>query len=288
MIENTAILKRLAGIKEIPTLPEVMREVLAALGSERSSAEDLARIISKDQALYSKVLKIANSAFFAQSRRISDIGSAVVLLGLDAIAQLTLATAVFKAFDTLRAAERFDVYGFWKHSIATAIASSMIAESAGKEAEAKTLYTAGLLHDIGKLVLVSCFPGDYAPVLEKLRYEETFVYEAELQVLGFTHCDIGEWLCNRWNFPEDLVNPIAHHHDLSSSEVPTHPGACIVRLANTLCNRMLIGNSGNTRSYSNHTQDHSALELREKALDKVEKRLEGRVQEIEFILTTIR
>jgi HD-like signal output (HDOD) protein len=123
MIRDTTILKRLAGIKEIPTLPEIMEEVLDAVASEASSAETLGAILSKDQALCSKVLKIANSAYFAQSRRVSEVGDAVVLLGFNSIAQLMLATSVFTVFGSMQKHKEFDVHGFWKHSLAVASAS---------------------------------------------------------------------------------------------------------------------------------------------------------------------
>ena len=206
MISDPAILKKLAGIKEIPTLPEVMQEVLDAVASDDSAAGDLAAILSKDQALCSKVLKIANSAFFAQSRRIFDISDAVVLLGFDSIAQLMLATTVFTSFGPLGSYEKFDVYGFWKHSIATAMAGKLIAQKVDESPNNNVIYFAGLLHDIGKLVLVTHFASQYSTVLETAESEDLFLHEAEKLVLGFTHCDISEWVCDRWNFPEELVH----------------------------------------------------------------------------------
>ncbi len=120
MIHDSTFLRKLNEIRELPTLPEIMDEVLAVVGSSDSSAADLAAVLLKDQALCSKVLKIANSAFFAQRREISNIGDAVVILGFDSISQLALATTVFEAFGSVRPLEKFNLYGFWTHSIAVA------------------------------------------------------------------------------------------------------------------------------------------------------------------------
>ena len=168
MARNAAVLKKVGTIKNIPTLPEVMHEVLTTVASDDSSAADLATIISKDQAICSRVLKMANSAFYAQSRNIFNIGDAIVILGFDAIVQLMLATTALSAFDMKRMVGGFSMRDLWKHSIVTAVIGKMIAERIGNEADSHLAYTAGLLHDIGKLVLAHYFPEDYMPVFEKL------------------------------------------------------------------------------------------------------------------------
>ena len=287
MIEDTTILKRLTRIKEIPTLPEVIQEVLAAVASDESSARDLAGIISKDQSLCSKALRIANSAFFAQNRRILEIEDAIVVLGFDSIAQLIVATVVVDAFRSVRLSPSFKLYGVWKHSIGVAVTSRIIAETVLGEAKPSTAYTAGLLHDAGKLVMLSYLPDRYAPVLAKLESAELFVHEAERSILGFTHCDVSEWLCRRWNFPKELIGPIArHHHDLPSDpdgDVVTR----IVRLANILCNRMEIGYSGNAKKYSVSSEELVTIGLDEVKTGKIEESLIERDKEIDLLLTSI-
>jgi len=287
MIEDTTILKRLSRIKEIPTLPEIIQEVLAAVASDESSAEDLAGILSKDQSLCSKALRIANSAFFAQNRKIFEIEDAIVILGFDSIAQLILATVMVDAFRSIRLSPSFKLYDFWKHSIGVAVTSRVIAEAVLRKPESSTAYTAGLLHDTGKLVMLSYLVDRYAPVLAKLDSAELFVHEAERSLLGFTHCDISEWLCRRWNFPQELIDPIArHHHDLppdSNGNVVTR----IVKLANILCNRMEIGYSGNTKRYSVSCEELVAIGLDEVKAGRIEQSLIERDKEINLLLTAI-
>ncbi len=286
MLKDPEILKKLAGVREIPTLPEVMQNVMTMLASDDSSADDLGEILSTDQALCSKVLRVANSAFFAQSRRIYDISDAVVLLGFDSIAQLALATTVFSAFGPASPSVRFDVLAFWEHSIATAFAGKVISDMVEDSSRHKVLYTAGLLHDIGKMVLVTRFPSKYIAVLEKVESEDLFLHEAEKIVLGFTHCEVGEWLCERWNFPERLVRMIAEHHAGIGTLSGHDPEIAMIRLANIICNRLQIGHSGNKKTYSLEPEDFSGIGFEPKDIQRIEQALEGGRGEIESLLRT--
>lgn len=284
MAKNSAVLKKVGSIKNIPTLPEVMHEVLATVASDDSSAADLAEIISKDQAICSRVLKMANSAFYAQSRKIFNIGDAIVILGFDAIVQLMLATTVLTAFDSKRLRGGFSMYGLWKHSIGTAVISKMIAEHAGKKMDSYLAYTSGLLHDVGKLVLAHYFPDDYAPVFKKIESEDIYMYEAERKVLGFTHCDIGEWLFSRWNFPDRLIGLVVSHHQKLPSGYGRDPEGRAVRLANILANQWDIGNSGNKKIYSARSEDYSPFDLDNEDLEAIERKLRETEEEIDLFL----
>ena len=287
MIDDPKFLKKLAGIKEIPTLPEVMQDVISVLASSESSARDLAAILSKDQSLCSKILKIANSAFFAQSRRIIEIDDAVVLLGFDSVAQLMLATTVLKTSGPMHSNGGFDVYGFWEHSIATAMAGKAIARKIGVSLEEKVAYTAGLLHDIGKLVLLIHFGDEYASVLKKMESEDLFLFQAELAVLGFTHCDVSEWVCSRWNFPEALIDLIVRHHNDVCSNPQPNCRPCIIRLADNICNRLQIGNSGNRRTFELNSEDYACLQLEVSDISAIEESLKQNWGEMEKILGAI-
>jgi putative nucleotidyltransferase with HDIG domain len=287
MAKNSAILKKVAGIKKIPTLPVVMQEVLSTVASRDSSANDLAAILTKDQSMCARVLKMANSAFYAQNRRISSIGDAVVILGFDSIVQLMLATTVFKPFDSSRLGDSLNMHGLWKHSMATASVSKMIAEKTGRHKEGSLAYTAGLLHDIGKLVLASYFPDDYAPVFEKLESDVLFLYEAEELVLGFTHCDIAEWLFGQWNFPEELIDMVSCHHRNVQSDNGVNTEILGVRLANILCNHWKIGDGGNIKANLMTSKDYSLLGLNEHVIEEMKHELSESETEIDVFLQAI-
>jgi len=281
MLKDHKILRKLAGIREVPTLPEVMHNVMRVLGSEDSSVGDLKEILVVDQALCSKVLKVANSAFFSQRRRIYDIGDAIVLLGFDHIAQLALATTVFSAFGKGPLSDRFDINAFWEHSIAMAFAGKMISDISPDPSRRKILYTAGLLHDIGKVLLLTQFPDEYAVVLARAEAE------AELLVLGFTHCEAGEWVCDRWNFPETLIGAIAGHHSDALSGAFVNEAGVIIRLADIICNRLRIGASGNKKTYPLKLEEYQAIGIEAADVERIELDLEKRRDTIKSLLKAI-
>jgi putative nucleotidyltransferase with HDIG domain len=287
MVEQSIFLKKIAGIKKIPTLPEVMQEVLSTVASRDSSASDLATILARDQAMCARVLKMSNSAFYAQNRKISSIDDAVVVLGFDAIVQLMLATTVFTTLSSIKLGSNLSMHGLWKHSMATAVTSKMIAKKTGRHGEGNLAYTAGLLHDIGKLVLANYFTDEYAPVFEKLESEDLFLYEAEEMILGFTHCEIAGWLLGQWNFPEGLINVIISHHKNVLDNDDMNAEILGVRLANILCNQWKIGEGGNTKAYSVQNEDYSLLDLNESGIEEMEQQLRESEQEIDLFLQVI-
>jgi putative nucleotidyltransferase with HDIG domain len=285
MLKDPKIVRKLARIREVPTLPAVMRNVMAVLSSDDSSADDLARILTTDQALCSKMLKTANTAFFAQNRRIYDIGDAVVLLGFDYIAQLTLATTVFSSFGPLHSSDSFSVSAFWEHSIAAAFAGKLVAERAKGGSKHKALYTAGLLHDLGKLLLITRFPTKYAVVLDKAEAGDAYIHEIERKVLGFTHCEVAEWICERWNFPERLVRLIADHHSADMPSIArSAPETAMMSLANVICNRLRIGSGGNRKEYPLSPQDYEPMGFDAADIRAIEDGLEDKREEIETLL----
>jgi len=231
-----------------------------------------------------RVLKMANSAFYSQSRRVSSIGDAVVILGFDEIVQLMLATTVFKSFGPTGLGSRLDLHGLWKHSMAAAVTSKMIAEETGRTEESNLAYTAGLLHDIGKLVLANYFRDEYIPVFEKLESEGLFLHEAEMLILGFTHGDVGGWLFGKWNFPERIIDIVTSHHEDTRVKQQTDEEFLGVRLANILCNLWQIGDSGNKKTYELETKDYSLLGLNEYSIELIEQTVRESEKEIDLFL----
>ena len=287
MDANSAILKRIGTIKNIPTLPAVMYEVLATVASDNSSANDLGTIISKDQAICSRVLKMANSAFYAQSRDIFSIEEAIIVVGFDPIVQLTLATTALSAFNKKLMVGGFTMHDLWKHSIVTAVIGKMLAEGIGRKADSRLAYTAGLLHDIGKLVLAHYFPDDYLPVFETLESKDLHLYQAEQKVLGFTHCDIGKWLFRRWNFPGRLIKLIDCHHNDNWYGNGMGAEGRAMSMANILANRWGVGTGGNKKAYSVPPEYYAAFTLDKERLETIERKVRETEEEIEQFLKEI-
>ena len=196
--------KRLKNLQSLPTLPAIVGKLTRMIGDENTTAPQIASLIEKDQVLTGKVLKMVNSAFYGFPRRISTVANAIVLLGFNVIRTLVITASIF---ETMQSSD----LSLWEHSLGTAAAAGLLAQRLGlKNPEEVT--TAGLLHDLGKVVIRTEFPELYKQIREKVVQEKRYFYEAEKEILGLDHGEIGRLLANQWNLPERLVEPIAYHH----------------------------------------------------------------------------
>jgi putative nucleotidyltransferase with HDIG domain len=199
---------RPVDLYEVPTLPAIVVQALKVLQNPNSDARAVERVIVNDPAISAKILRVANSAFFGFSRRISTIAEAVRVLGFTNVQGMIFSVGAFDAFRT----ERLNLTEFWKHSIATATAARFL--SPHLECSADEAFMAGILHDIGKLIFAIQAEPAYHQVLE-LRRGPTPIssLEAEQTLFEFTHPEVGEMVAERWDLPARYVAAIAHHHE---------------------------------------------------------------------------
>jgi HD-like signal output (HDOD) protein len=209
MLNEKAKLK-LERIRELPTIPHIMSEVLNAIEDPDINAPRLAKIIEKDQALAAKILKAANSPLYGFVKKISTIDLAVVVMGLTTIKEIVLSLVVQKFFKKIDQ-KIFNVKRFWEYSLFCATTSRLMARKLGYKLAGEA-FVAGLMHDIGILVLVEYFTGDYKKIFNTSYNAKISEIEAENKILGFTHSEIGYWLANKWNLPDKLSNAILNHH----------------------------------------------------------------------------
>lgn len=194
-------------LMDVPTLPAVVVQALTAMQDPNSDARSVERVIARDPALSAKILRVANSAFFGQARRVSTIADAIRILGFTNVQGMIIGIGAFDAFRT----ERLDLGGFWRHSIATATASRWLAPRV--DIRADEAFTAGILHDIGKLIFAIQADAGYQRVLDLERETGATGVQAERTLLEFTHPEVGETVAERWSLPPRYVAAIAHHHD---------------------------------------------------------------------------
>lgn len=202
-------LSRFAPIElfDVPTLPGVVLHALEVMQDPKSDAESVQLVINRDPAISAKILRVANSAFFGFARRVSTIADAVSILGFANVQGMIIGVGAFDAFRT----ERLKLGDFWHHSIATATAARLLAQRVNSGVE--EAFTAGILHDIGKLVFAVQAGAGYQHVLDMEREAGVSALEAERTLLEFTHPEVGEAVALRWNLPPRYVAAIAHHHD---------------------------------------------------------------------------
>jgi HD-like signal output (HDOD) protein len=237
--------KIIARIDDLPTLPRTVLKITELVNNPKSSAKDLARIITDDQVLTARLLKLVNSSFYGFPQRISTVTNAIVLLGFDAIRSLLLTTSVFDLFAGRNPKRKQDQEKFWDHSLGCAVGAKVIGNHLRHD-KIEELFVSGLLHDIGKIVEMLFLPDEFAKVVATINKKDILMITAEEQVLGYSHAEIGKLLADKWNLPVKLEQVIAHHHQ------PTSAGrfimeASIVHLADILCRALNMGYGGDNK-----------------------------------------
>ncbi|MGE5380440.1 MAG: HDOD domain-containing protein [Methylocystaceae bacterium] len=228
-----------AQVQDLPTLPAVATEVIKLTDDPNATAQDINRVVGKDQGLTAKVLKLANSAYYGFPRRISTITEATVLLGFQTLRSIVMAASVSDMLS--REVEGYSLGSgeLWRHSQATAMGARLLARQC-KYPAADVAYTAGLLHDIGKVILNHYLKESYDQVLEMVTNEGIPFMEAETTILGFNHAEVGARVGEKWNLPLPLVEAIANHHSPHLATIDPRLTA-VVHLADCLTMTMGVG-----------------------------------------------
>jgi len=197
------------SVRQLPSLPAVVAQLLDLFSADNPDCAAIGHAFDRDQALAARVLRVANSPFYGMPGQVASVHNAIVVLGLRNLRNLTLAAAVTTSFPAFTS-DWFDQKGFWQHSLAVAQGADVLALRAGMHQE--SAFTAGLLHDIGRLVLVTCFPAQAREAVLHQREQDCDTAEAEQAVLGLDHAMVGAALARRWKFPAAVQQAIARHH----------------------------------------------------------------------------
>jgi len=213
MISREQFISRLKA-HTLPSLPLTVVALGEAVQDERCSVDRILGILSKDPSLSATLLRLANSALYSGEGSVMDLRTAVLRLGFDAVANLGTGAAVIR---TLKGGTHLNALKLWQHSVAVGLTAKGVCVLARRHGQAETAFLAGLLHDIGKIALDTCFPEEYAAVLEKVA-EGAFFVDAEAEVLGMTHPEAGALLAEDWAFPQAIVEVIRDHHEPKAND----------------------------------------------------------------------
>ncbi|MBD3421297.1 MAG: HDOD domain-containing protein [Chitinivibrionales bacterium] len=205
---------KVGGIINLPTLPSIAGRLLRTINSADSSAQEVAGLICQDPSLSAKVLRLANSAFYGMPRTITSISNAVVILGLKVINTLVLSLTVFDMFPERCGGRLFNREAFWRHSLGCALIAKMLARKMQNRVlfDEEVAFCAGLLHDIGKVVMEQYLHPDFHSALQHAQDTEMPMHEAEFEMLGYMHTDVAEWLTANWKLPGEIHHPLYYHH----------------------------------------------------------------------------
>ena len=224
----------------LPELPSLASELNEVIENPMSSAEHIARVVSRSPSLTAVLLKIVNSSFYSLPSKISTVSHAVSLIGTQEISVLALGISVLSVFKNIPK-ETIDMHSFIRHSLVCGLLSRVFAAHKNVP-QTEQLFVAGLLHDLGRLILYNYFPDESRNVLARSRNGNTLLYEEEKDYLGCDHAQLGVHLMKQWKLPPILENNILYHH--KPSEAQQSVPATIVHLADIIANSLGIGSSG--------------------------------------------
>jgi HD-like signal output (HDOD) protein len=239
------IRREIEEIGALPTLPDVPMKILEIIAKEDSSMQDVAKMIERDPSLAANILKVANSPYYGVRQKVATLQLALTILGLNEIINAVTSLSVVRMFPVRSKSDGFDRFKFWRHSFGCAAASQML----GREMRFDTMgveFVAGLIHDIGKLIIDQFFPAKMRAIHALRQKDGLSLQEAEIRALGVDHATLGSWLAENWRLPPVLVESIMYHHrplDVLALATPSQNPAltAIVHLADILASEPGLG-----------------------------------------------
>ena len=252
------VLKR---VNDIPSLPQFVIDTLKKLDDPKSSAQDVADKLSRDEGLVLRILRLANSAYYGLPRKITGVSEAIALLGFKTVKSIVLAASVYKFMDGSFTGYALDRGELWKHSLSVAFASRYLAKKI-KGVDDEEAYVAGMVHDIGKIVLNDYVRFGYGIIVKLVEDDQMPFMEAERQVLGFDHAQVGGLIMEQWNLPETYMLAARYHH--SPWELPEESKAHqifvdVIHVANILCLMLGVGLGADGLQYKIHPESLERL-----------------------------
>ncbi len=229
---------------DLPTLPVIVHNIFNAAMDDTTSTEDLARIISYDQGITNKLLRLANSIYYGQRSKVDTIKKAIVIIGFDEIIGVITGMTVLSSFAEKTSGLSLDIKALWIHCIGCATAAKEIAVRTNPGI-AKKIFIPALLHDMGKVIFSIYFKKEYRDVRASAMEKKRPLYRLEPDFFGIDHAVLAGLLMKRWSFPDEILIPCRFHHNPDACPVGLRHHALIINMADYLCQKANIGHSGN-------------------------------------------
>lgn len=226
--------------KTVSSLPTIYYRLVAAVDNPTTSNRDIERIIHTDSGLVARLLRIANSAMYTFPSKIDTIGRAISIIGTVQLRELALATSVIQMFKNIPVT-LVDMRSFWEHSIACAITARALA-GYRREVNPERFFVAGLLHDIGRVLMYDKVPQQMEEALSQAAKCSGLLFKVEREILGFDHAAVGQILLTQWKLPIHTINAVRYHHHPKLDDL--YSDAAIVHVADIMANTLQLGTSG--------------------------------------------
>jgi len=232
-------------ISRMPSLSTTVTKVLEVCNNPDTSPDELNRLISYDPVLAGQVLRLINSAYYSLPNRVTSLTRAIIMLGLNTVKNLVLATSVLASFKSTSAASRFSMDDYWAHCLCVGVTTKTIAKMMRIPVIAQEEYfVAGLLHDLGKLPMIACFADLYHQAMASSEDDEIPLYQAESRFIGFDHCQVGWLIGAKWKLSNDMKHAIMNHHRPLSEGCEPSDLLYAMSLGNQIAHHLQIGASG--------------------------------------------
>jgi putative nucleotidyltransferase with HDIG domain len=236
---NREALQLLGNRINLPTLPDVVARISRMMDDPRVGLHEIGHVIAEDPGLTARVLRIANSAFYGLSEPVLSAEQAAAVVGARSLRNIAMQASLMQRFEHLSGVPDFDLQDVWSHAMLTARLSEAISRLArvASDLEPEDYYTCGLLHDVGKVILLEGLGEDYVEILRHARTSQHALHLSEEAALGFTHVHVGSLLAARWKLPEPIATAIQFHHG-PMAEVIVRPSVAVVAIADQVAYRV--------------------------------------------------
>jgi HD-like signal output (HDOD) protein len=273
--------RKIEQITNLPTLPEIVVHILRIVNDPETSAKEIGRAVSQDPPLSAKLLRLANSAFYGMPRSITSIQNAVVLLGTKVIRTIVLSLTVFDMFPGDNHSSLFNRTAFWRHSTSCAFLCRFLSEAMEGVFPfySEESFCGGLLHDLGKVVMEQYLHEDFHHALRHAKDKKIPLFDAEMEILGYAHTDVAEWLTSNWELPDSIQLPMVFHH------TPSRAPQCknlvtLCHFADHLCYKLKLSIDVDFAGPALDAESLKALSLSEEQVEKVTARLATELDKI--------
>jgi len=279
MSDIKSIIKEIEDLKPIP---QVASKVMSIAENPESSMHDLSDVIIYDTAVTTNLLKVANSAYFGLSEKVDSVHQAIVLMGMDQVSNLVLMSASSENLKDAQAGYDLEAGELWKYSVSSALIARELAEKKGAK-ETYLIFTAALIKDIGKVIL-NQYVKDSFDNINALVTEQNYTFrEAEKEVIGIDHAELGGMVAENWNFSLKMVEIIRNHHLPQESSISEFESS-IVYMADTICMMMGIGVGSDGLAYRFHQKVVERLGLTEKDFQQIIAGFSEKIPQVEAMM----
>jgi putative nucleotidyltransferase with HDIG domain len=274
--------KIIAQVDSLKSVSHVCEKVLEVTSNPKSSASDLVKVIKFDQAITANLLRICNSTYFGLRKKISSVKQAVAYLGMERVASMVVMGSSAENFRQPTAGYNLGEKDLWRYSVSSALIAQGLAERKGL-AEVAGIFTAALLKDIGKLILGTYVEESLSVIMEKVQQAEMSFLDAEREVLGIDHAQLGAKAAEKWHFPQLMVDRIRYHHSpleagIDDLSVP------IIYLGDCICMMMGIGVGADGLAYRHYQDVMELLNFTERDMEKAMAGFQTKLADIENLL----